>query len=179
MNPENRETLDVIATFSTLEQREIIINDTRKVHKAQVINVIRQSPGYMKFINKFKKKMTGIVNSVERNSLTRYSQTIPQKQIKSAKLLLDKIDTFEFNIFEVDRLFGKLSLFHVLNEILNKYKFLKNYLVENKYVNFIKEISDGYNRDIPYHNDLHATDVLQTTHLIILKADIAKVNNIL
>ena len=63
---------------------------------------------------------------------------------------------------------------------MNRYKLIEDFLVEEKYINFVFEIIDGYDRNIPYHNDLHATDVLQTTHMIILKNDLIKVsiNNI-
>ena len=115
--------------------------------------------------------MTSIFLETEKKSLTKYSQNIPLDLLDKAKVELEKIDTFDFNIFEVDKLFGKRTLFHVLNEIYNKYKFIEDLLIEEKYINFINEIIDGYNRDIPYHNDLHATDVLQTTHLIILKSN--------
>jgi len=52
---EDKETKDVIAAFSLAEQKGNITKDIRKVRKAQEINVIRKSNGYMKFINKFKK----------------------------------------------------------------------------------------------------------------------------
>jgi len=118
-----------------------------------------------------------VIKRTEKSSYTDYTQSIPKEMLDSAKRELDKIDTFEFNVFEVDKLFQKRSLFHVLNEIFNKYKFISDLLVEEKYINFVNEIIDGYNRDIQYHNDLHATDVLQTTHLILLKSNLAKVYN--
>jgi len=124
------------------------------------------------------RKISKTVTLLARSTITKYQNNIAPELIEPATKELEKINTFEFNIFELDKLFGKKCLFHVLNEILNQYNYIDDHLVEKKYVNFINEISEGYNRDIPYHNDLHATDVLQTTHLIILKSNLAKVYNL-
>lgn len=49
--------------------------------------------------------------------------------------------------------------------------FFDEWISLNKYINFIKEISEGYYRDkSPYHNDIHAADVLQTVYVIMEKS---------
>jgi hypothetical protein len=100
---------------------------------------------------------------------------IPKNILEQVKQELNRVDTFEFNIFDLDRLIQKKSLYYVLNHSLNKYGFIKELLVEKKYINFVNEITAGYNRKIPYHNDMHATDVLQTVHLLIAKGNLAEV----
>jgi len=100
---------------------------------------------------------------------------IPKNIVKQVKNELDKVDTFEFNIFELDRLIQKKCLFYVLNHTLNKYGLIKDLLVEKKYINFVNEITSGYNRKIPYHNDMHATDVLQTVYILIEKGKLVDV----
>ena len=88
---------------------------------------------------------------------------------------LSRIDTFEFNIFDLDLLIQKKSMFYVLNYILNKYNFIEDLLVQKNYISFVNEIINGYNRKVPYHNDMHATDVLQTTHILLEKGKLATV----
>jgi len=63
----------------------------------------------------------------------------------------------------------------VLSHILGKYNYIKDLLSESCYINFMNEITDGYNRSIVYHNDLHATDVLQTTYIMIKEGDLIAV----
>ena len=36
---------------------------------------------------------------------------------------------------------------------------------------FVNEISKGYDRNITYHNDLHAADVFQTSYSVIRKSE--------
>jgi hypothetical protein len=72
-------------------------------------------------------------------------------------------------VFDIDSLIEKKTLYFVSNQIMMKYGFFKEVVNESKFLQFIREISDGYTRNIPYHNDLHATDVLQTTFVQIEK----------
>ena len=53
--------------------------------------------------------------------------------------------------------------------------FEKGLLKEDKYMNFVKEITNGYDRNVTYHNDLHAADVLQTTYVIIQRGNLTTV----
>jgi len=39
----------------------------------------------------------------------------------------------------------------------------------------VNEITSGYSRKIPYHNDMHATDVLQTVYILIEKGKLVDV----
>ncbi len=51
----DQEALDIIISFSNQQEYETIARDTRKVSKYEKIKTVRKSPGYQKFINKFKK----------------------------------------------------------------------------------------------------------------------------
>ena len=42
----------------------------------------------------------------------------------------------------------------------------------DKYLKFINAISIGYDRNVLYHNDIHAADVLQTAYTIMTSCDI-------
>jgi hypothetical protein len=77
----------------------------------------------------------------------------------------------------MDKLVGKRCLYFVLNQIFSKYQLLK-FVEEDKFLNFIEEIIKGYERNIPYHNDLHATDVLQTTYMLVEKGNLIRVKKI-
>ncbi len=97
--------------------------------------------------------------------------------LKSLEGELKKIYTFDFNVFAIDKIIEKKTLLFVSNQILTKYSFLPNIIPEDKFRNFILEITEGYNRSVPYHNDLHATDVLQTTNLFIEEGGLILVIN--
>jgi cAMP-specific phosphodiesterase 4 len=89
---------------------------------------------------------------------------------------LGKVDSFDFNIFEMDEVVGRKALKYVSFEIFNKYNFFEEILDENKYKNFIAKITEGYDRNIVYHNDLHAADVLQTMYVMLEKGNLVLVS---
>ncbi len=120
------------------------------------------------------RKIGNIVKDISNTPTTSLTE-IPKNIVEQVKQELNRIDTFEFNIFDLDRLIQKKCLFYTLNQVLNKYGFIKELLIEKKYINFVNEITSGYNRKVPYHNDMHATDVLQTVHIIIEKGKLAEV----
>jgi hypothetical protein len=98
------------------------------------------------------------------------------KVAKSLSDQISKIDSFEFDIFEMDKLVGKKSLRFLSYEIFNRYNFFEEIISEKKYKSFIDNIADGYSRQILYHNDLHAADVLQTMFVMIEKGSLVMVN---
>lgn len=85
------------------------------------------------------------------------------------------IETYQFNIFELDQLLEKKTLISMATEIFTRKNFFEILIPEDKFENFIKEISDGYTRDVQYHNDLHAGDVFQTLNLILKEGEAQKV----
>ena len=105
-----------------------------------------------------------------------YITGIPENLSSQVNSSLKNVENYDFNVFELDRIIQKKTLYCVLTYILNKFEFIKELLVESKYVNFVNEIISGYNRNVVYHNDLHAADVLQTTYVLITKGNLISVN---
>lgn len=87
---------------------------------------------------------------------------------------MNKIDTTEFNIFELNEIVERKTLVVMTEEIFNRYQFLDD-VNEEKLREFVSQISIGYNRDVQYHNDLHAADVLQTVFYLLYQSDLDKV----
>ena len=89
--------------------------------------------------------------------------------------LIENIENEYFNIFNLDKQVGRENTLGVIGYyIFNLYGFysLINYTI---FENFINEISAGYIRENPYHNDLHAGDVTQTCLVFMQKG---KVNDL-
>jgi len=91
--------------------------------------------------------------------------------------ILKSVDDFEFNVFELDKIVGRKTIFYTVNEVFERYSDLINLVDETKFKNFLNYISDNYSRNNPYHNDLHAADVFQTTYVIMIKGNIVDVLN--
>ena len=88
--------------------------------------------------------------------------------------LLNKIETEDFNIFELDKTTSKKTLLIIGCYVFNRYGF-HNIINYSMFENWCRKIAEGYDRKNPYHTDLHAGDITQTT-LLFFK--IGKINEI-
>jgi hypothetical protein len=173
-NKKAKEIYDILGQYSNLQYANKLENDTVQYH---MISMTKQKKPhkYAGFIDKFKRSVSNIVSTIE--SKTNFVvKDIPVETIRLLAIQLSKIESFEFNVFEIDKLIEKKTLYFALNQIMFKYGFFKDVIDEEKFLNFITEIITGYDRKVPYHNDLHATDVLQTTFVQIEKGNLRKVN---
>ena len=75
--------------------------------------------------------------------------------------LLDNIETNDFDIFELDKKTPN-TLFLIGYYIFNRFGF-HNIMKYPLFENWCRKIAKGYNRKNPYHTDLHAADVTQTS----------------
>lgn len=78
----------------------------------------------------------------------------------------EKMDEWNFDIFWLDQITGGHPLCYVTSAILRKnalYSVLS--LCETKVHNFLIHVEDGYRQENPYHNAIHAADVVQTIHV--------------
>ena len=90
--------------------------------------------------------------------------------------MLSNCHDYDFNIFELDSYAGKKTLMLLSYEVLERYMLFEEILNDKVFRNFINAISDGYNRSVVYHNDIHAADVLQTCFVMCDKANLVLVN---
>ena len=69
------------------------------------------------------------------------------------------------------------TLNHIAYEILSNFKFFDILIEEKILKNFMKEIAENYSYSVdnPYHNDIHAADVMQTLYVIITKGKMQEV----
>lgn len=103
---------------------------------------------------------------------SKIEDSISPELITKINNCLNQIEEFDFNIFELDNIVERNSLFYVADEIFSLLYFYDDLIPQAIFKEFITVITQGYSRDVPYHNDLHACDVLQTTYVIMEKGSI-------
>lgn len=90
---------------------------------------------------------------------------------------LETIDNLDYNIFELNELVETHSMTLMSVEIFSRMDFFSQKILnEERVKKFVTEITKGYDRNVTYHNDLHAADVLQTSFAIVRKSASLKVN---
>lgn len=89
--------------------------------------------------------------------------------------LLERIEEWDFNIFEIAELTGGHPLFFVSSALFNKHDLLNKFNIdEMKFKRFITVMESGYDNRQPYHNSTHASDVLQTLNYFITKGGLSQ-----
>ncbi len=109
--------------------------------------------------------VTGVSEEEHEKKCEEFSKIPPQVVLKVTQVL-DNVGSFDFNIFELDELIGKKSLFYISNAIFTAGD-MDNLYDRDRWRSFITAISEGYSRDIAYHNDIHAGDVFQTSYVLM------------
>jgi len=86
----------------------------------------------------------------------------------------EKVDKWNCDIFKINELSGGHPLFFTSYALFLKYDLLNKFNISEKVlIGFLREIEAGYHPN-PYHNNLHATDVLQCMHYIISKGGLSQ-----
>eukprot|EP00993_Chasmostoma_nieuportense_P004801 NODE_544_length_2098_cov_73.644850_g504_i0.p1 GENE.NODE_544_length_2098_cov_73.644850_g504_i0~~NODE_544_length_2098_cov_73.644850_g504_i0.p1 ORF type:complete len:625 (+),score=213.59 NODE_544_length_2098_cov_73.644850_g504_i0:88-1962(+) len=81
--------------------------------------------------------------------------------------LLSKIDEWEFDVFALHKCTNGGSLFMTAYYLLYKYGLVKQFEInETILVNFLQAVESSYHAN-PFHNSMHAADVLQVMHYIM------------
>jgi hypothetical protein len=169
----NNVGLDVMGHYTGLQDALRFNEDARMIKQTQ-LSKKKQPVKYAGFIDKFKRSVTNIMSNLEKKKNFAF-ESVSSDTLKQLAVILKSVETFEFNVFDINALIGNKTLYFVINQIFRRYGYFKEIVNETKFLNFIKTIINGYDRNIPYHNDLHATDVLQTTFLQIEKGKLLQV----
>lgn len=101
---------------------------------------------------------------------------------KEVSKILTKLDDKElnigsefFNIFTCESKVGSKAILPVISFFAFDELDLLTIIRSDKFEKFVFEISSGYHRENPYHNDLHAADMVQTLFVYITKTNAKEV----
>lgn len=118
---------------------------------SESVDGITDSPSTLVKSDRFKRISVGNINNLELN-------------LTSSTSIIDDVD---FDIFNYSKNFGRENvLINIANSIFENYSFY-TFINYQRFETFVDKIRLGYDYLLPYHNDLHATDVLQTCHLFV------------
>lgn len=76
---------------------------------------------------------------------------------------IHNINTHEFNIFHLEKEVGSINTLPVVSIYIFTAYGLYSLIPHQQFEYFVKEITNGYVHSNPYHNDIHAADITQTS----------------
>ncbi|XP_064189750.1 dual specificity calcium/calmodulin-dependent 3',5'-cyclic nucleotide phosphodiesterase 1A isoform X5 [Anguilla rostrata] len=85
--------------------------------------------------------------------------------------VLKNVDSWSFDVFALNEASGEHALKFIFYELLTRYDLINRFKIPiSALVSFVEAIEVGYSKHKnPYHNLMHAADVTQTVHYLLLK----------
>ncbi|XP_051557651.1 dual specificity calcium/calmodulin-dependent 3',5'-cyclic nucleotide phosphodiesterase 1A-like [Myxocyprinus asiaticus] len=85
--------------------------------------------------------------------------------------VLKNVDKWSFDVFALNDASGEHALKFIFYELLTRYDLITRFKIPiSALVSFVEALEVGYNKHKnPYHNLIHAADVTQTVHYLLLK----------
>uniref|UniRef100_A0A9J8C979 Phosphodiesterase n=2 Tax=Cyprinus carpio TaxID=7962 RepID=A0A9J8C979_CYPCA len=92
-----------------------------------------------------------------------------------AKCMLEKVGSWNFDIFLFDRLTNGNSLVFLTFHLLNQYGLIELFQLDMvKVRQFLVLVQEDYHNQNPYHNAVHAADVTQAMHCYLREPKLAQ-----
>ncbi|TFK15759.1 cocaine- and amphetamine-regulated transcript protein [Platysternon megacephalum] len=116
-------------------------------------------------------QISGVKKLMHSSSLT--NSSIPKFGVKTeqedvlAKELED-VNKWGLHVFKIAELSGNRPLTVVMNTIFQERDLLKTFKIPvDTLITYLMTLEDHYHADVAYHNNIHAADVVQSTHVLL------------
>uniref|UniRef100_A0A8C1G4J0 Phosphodiesterase n=1 Tax=Cyprinus carpio TaxID=7962 RepID=A0A8C1G4J0_CYPCA len=104
-------------------------------------------------------------------TLTEEQTKLINKKCRYPPSLFSHVDTWSFDVFTLNDASGDHALKFIFYELLTRYDIINRFKIPvSALVSFVEALEVGYGKHRnPYHNLIHAADVTQTVHYLLLK----------
>ena len=171
-NDSNNNGLVYLMQYSQYQNQYLVQKAFQETRKNNIIDNVKMS-----FQRKSSLAISNSIKVLNKYDMNKNLNTINENTNLSNNLLQNQmalIDSTQFDIFSIYDIVKDKTTILISNEILLNLNIVKENLVDIKILeNFIKKIISGYDRkNVLYHNDFHAVDIMQTLYTILTKGKI-------
>ncbi|KAM4556649.1 3',5'-cyclic-AMP phosphodiesterase 4C isoform 2-T2 [Fundulus diaphanus] len=107
-----------------------------------------------------------VTHSLAPSTIPRFGVNTSQEELLGKEL--EDIDRWGINIFKVAEYSGNRPLTVAMYTIFQERDLLKTFKIPvEHFINFMMTLEDHYHSDVAYHNNIHAADVVQSTHVLL------------
>lgn len=105
-------------------------------------------------------------SSLTNSSIPRFGVKTEQEDILAKEL--EDVNRWGLNTFKVAEFSGNRPLTVVMHTIFQERDLLKTFKIPvDTLVTYLMTLEDHYHADVAYHNNIHAADVAQSTHVLL------------
>ncbi|KAM8849151.1 dual specificity calcium/calmodulin-dependent 3',5'-cyclic nucleotide phosphodiesterase 1A-like isoform 2-T2 [Spinachia spinachia] len=168
---ETRRLVDTEDELSDL-QSESVPSEVRD----WLASTFTRQMGLMLRRNEEKPRFRSIVHAVQAGIFVermyrRTSNMVGLSYPPSVISVLKHVDKWSFDVFALNEASGDHALKFIFYELLTRYDLISRFKIPiSAVVSFVEALEVGYSKHKnPYHNLMHAADVTQTVHYLLLK----------
>ncbi|TKS74354.1 cAMP-specific 3',5'-cyclic phosphodiesterase 4D [Collichthys lucidus] len=116
-------------------------------------------------------QISGVKKATQSPSLApacipRFGVNTPQENLLSKEI--EDINRWGLDIFKIAEYSGNRPLMVIMYSVFQERDLLKTFKIPNDtFVTFMMTLEDHYHADVAYHNNIHAADVVQSTHVLL------------
>uniref|UniRef100_A0A3Q3W691 Phosphodiesterase n=1 Tax=Mola mola TaxID=94237 RepID=A0A3Q3W691_MOLML len=98
--------------------------------------------------------------------IPRFGVSAPQESLLAKEI--EDINRWGLDIFKISEFSGNRPLTVIMYSIFQERDLLKTFKIPaDTFVTFMMTLEDHYHADVAYHNNIHAADVVQSTHVLL------------
>uniref|UniRef100_A0A8C7G388 Phosphodiesterase n=1 Tax=Oncorhynchus kisutch TaxID=8019 RepID=A0A8C7G388_ONCKI len=111
-------------------------------------------------------KKPRIIPSVAPSNIPRFGVAATQEGFLAKQL--EDINRWGVDIFKISEYSGSRPLTVAIYSIFQERELLKSFKIPaDTFITFMMTLEDHYHHDVAYHNNIHAADVVQSTHVLL------------
>ncbi|KAM3619022.1 uncharacterized protein V6R79_001790 [Siganus canaliculatus] len=116
-------------------------------------------------------QISGVKKATQSPSLApacipRFGVNTPQETLLAKEI--EDINRWGLDIFKIAEFSGNRPLTVLMYSIFQERDLLKTFKIPNDtFITFMMTLEDHYHADVAYHNNIHAADVVQSTHVLL------------
>ncbi|XP_048360119.1 cAMP-specific 3',5'-cyclic phosphodiesterase 4D isoform X6 [Sphaerodactylus townsendi] len=105
-------------------------------------------------------------SSLTNSSIPKFGVKTDQEDILAKEL--EDVNKWGLQVFKVSELSGNRPLTVIMYTIFQERELLKTFKIQpDMLITYLMTLEDHYHADVAYHNNIHAADVVQSTHVLL------------
>uniref|UniRef100_UPI004038B16D 3',5'-cyclic-AMP phosphodiesterase 4D-like n=1 Tax=Callospermophilus lateralis TaxID=76772 RepID=UPI004038B16D len=157
MSQSGNQVSEYISNTFLDKQHEVEIPSPTQKEKEKKKRPMSQISGVKKLMHS---------SSLTNSSITRFGVKTEQEDVLAKEL--EDVNKWGLHVFRIAELSGNWPLTVIMHTIFLERDLLKTFKIQvDTLITYLMTLEDHYHADVAYHNNIHAADVVQSTHVLL------------
>uniref|UniRef100_UPI004038CA7E 3',5'-cyclic-AMP phosphodiesterase 4D-like isoform X2 n=1 Tax=Callospermophilus lateralis TaxID=76772 RepID=UPI004038CA7E len=157
MSQSGNQVSEYISNTFLDKQHEVEIPSPTQKEKEKKKRPMSQISGVKKLMHS---------SSLTNSSIPRFGVKTEQEDVLAKEL--EDVNKWGLHVFRIAELSGNRPLTVIMHTIFLERDLLKTFKIQvDTLITYLMTLEDHYHADVAYHNNIHAADVVQSTHVLL------------